>query len=278
MARWFYDLTGGDCLIKDLIFNEELDANGDTKVYDGAFVKLMDYDDIDHGKFITLMNNTTIYENQIGIICEEVAASGDTYLPDAAAATGTYQRKKISVSPTAVYLVEYVQKDRAGTANTDTGLAIAAAATVSTTSPNLGANDGQNGAWFYMLDGANAGYLHYILDSANSATAGIAVLRTAAVNAIVATDTFLSIEKAFEYAFDLNATYTDLKSEMIIGSRDDRLKGIDHWISSPGIPFQKLHASKHDGLKIDNARFYHEVALANPYFTSVLANASMIVS
>lgn len=278
MARFFYDLCGAEPIVKDLIFNEELASNGDTKVYDGAFVKLMDYDDVDHGRFITLMDNATIYENQIGIICEEVAATGDTYLPDAAAATGTYARKKILVNPLAVYLVEYARKDRAGTACTDTGLAIAAATTVSTTSPNLGAADAQNGGWFYMLDGADAGYLHYILDSANSTTAGLAVLRTATTNAIVAADTFLSIERAFEYAFDLNATYTDFKSEMIVGSRDDRLKGIDHWIQAPGIPFQKLHASKHDGLKIDGARFFHEVALANSYFTGPLANASMIVS
>ncbi len=268
MAQFFYDLCGAEPIIKDLVFNEELESDGNTKVYDGAFVKLTDYDDVNYGRFITLMDNATIYENQVGIICEEVAASGDTYLPVTASTTGTYQRKKILVNPMAVYLVEYARKDRAGTACTDTGLAITAATTVSTTSPNLGADDSQNGAWFYMLDGADTGYLHYILDSANSATAGLAVLRTATVNAIVAADTFLSIERAFEYAFDLNATYTDLKSEMIIGSRDDRLKGLDHWIKAPGIPMQKLHASKHDGLKIDGARFFHEVALGHPYFSS----------
>lgn len=278
MARFFYDLTGADPIVKDLMFNEELTADGDTKVYDGAFVKLVDYDDIDHGRFITLMDNSTIYENQVGIICEEVAASGATYLPDTVAATGTWQRKKILVNPCAVYLVEYARKDRAGTACTDTGFAFSAAGTASTTSPDANAADAAIGGWLYFLDGANQGYLHNILDSADSATTGVSVLRTAIVNAVVAADTELVINAPFDYAFDLNATYTDIKSEWILGSRDDRLKGIDYWISSPGIPFQKLHPSLHDGLKIDGARFYHEVALANPYFTSFLANATMIVS
>lgn len=278
MARFFYDLAGAEPIIKDLIFNEELDADGDTAVYDGAFVKLMDYDDVDHGRFVTLMDNATINENQIGIICESVAASGDTYLPDAAAATGTYQRKKILMNPLAVYLLEYVQKDRAGTDNTDTGFVIAAAGTASTTSPTATTADTMNGGWVYFVDGANAGYLHYILDSAAATSNGIAVLRTAVSNAVAATDKVLIVNYAFDYAFDLNATYTDIKSEFTFGSRDNRLKGIDHWISAPGVPFQKLHASKHDGLKIDGARFFHECALANGYFTSDLVAASMLVS
>ncbi len=276
MARFFYDLAGASPIVKDLVFNESLTAVGDTKVYDGAFVKLMDYDDIDHGRHITQMDKATITENQIGIICEEVAASGDTYLLETAAATGTFQRKKILVNPLAVYLVEYARKDRAGTATYDTGFAFSAAGTVSTTSPDANANDSAIGGWIYFLDGANAGYLHYILDSADSSTTGVSVLRTAVVNAVVAADTELIINPPFDYAFDLNATSTDFISEWILGTRDDRLKGIDYWISAPGLPFQKLNPSKHDALKIDGARFYHEVALANPYFTTHLANTAYV--
>ena len=44
--RFFYDMAGAEPIIKDLIFNEELASNGDTKVYDGALVKLVDYDDV----------------------------------------------------------------------------------------------------------------------------------------------------------------------------------------------------------------------------------------
>lgn len=276
MGQFFYDLGGAEPIIKDLFFNESLTAVGDTKVYDGAFVKLMDYDDVDHGRHITLGNNVTIVENQIGIICEEVAASGDTYLLETAAATGTAQRKKILVNPLAVYLVEYARKDRAGTATTDTGFAFSAAGTASTTSPDPGAGDEDIGGWIYFLDGANAGYLHYILDTADSATTGVTTLRTAIVNAVVSADTELCIQPPFATNFDLNATYTDLISEFRYDQRDNRLKGLDYWIKAPGIPMQKLNASKHDGLKVDGARFFHEVALANGYFTSHLANTAYV--
>lgn len=268
MAQFFYDLCGSEPVIKDLIFNEELAADGDTKVYDGAFVKLTDFDDIDHGHFICLADNATVGENVVGIICEEVAASGDTYLPDTAAATGTFARKKILVNPHAVYLLEYVQKDRAGTDNTDTGFVIAAAGTASTTSPNPGTADSLNGGWIYFVDGSNAGYLHYILDSAAADTNGIATLRTAVTNAVAVTDKVLIIEPAFDYSFDLNATYTDIKSEAILATRDNRFKGIDFWMKAPGFPMQRLDPTKHDGIKIENARFFHECAMSSAYFGS----------
>ncbi len=278
MARFFYDLCGAEPIVKDLYFNNDVAAVGDAKVYDGSFVKLQDYDDLDHGRMIHSMDGATIYENQIGIICEEVAASGDTYLLDTVSATGTAQRKKILVNPFAVYLCEYVRKDRAGTDNTDTGFAFTAATTVSTTSPDNNSNDDQIGSWIYFLDGANKGYLHSILDSADSATAGVAILRTAIANTVVSADTELLIECPFAYEFDLNATITDFKSEWVQASKADRFKGLDHWISAPGVPFQKLNQSKHDGLKIDGARFYHEVALANSYFAGPLVTTSMVVS
>jgi hypothetical protein len=266
MANLAYDLCGAEPIIKDLIFNEEITADGDTKVYNGAFVKLTDFDDIDHGKFICLADNATVNENVIGIIQEEVAASGDTYLPDTASGTGTWTRKKILVNPHAVYMLEYVRKDRAGTDNTDTGLVIAASGTASSTSPDLGTDDSLNGGWLYFIDGSNAGYLHYILDSADSATTGITTLRTAVANAVAVADTFLVVQPAFDYSFDLNATYTDIKSEAILATRDNRFKGIDFWITAPGMPMQKLDATKHDGLKIDGARLFHEVAMGSPYF------------
>lgn len=272
MARFFYDLAGAEPLVKDLIFNNDLALVGDAKVYDGSFVKLMDWDDLDHGRHICSIDST-ISENQVGIICEEVAASGDTYLLETAAATGTFQRKKILVNPFAVYLVEYVRKDRAAVACTDTGFAFSAGGTVSTTSPDNGSDDDQIGSWIYFLDGANAGYLHYILDAATSTTAGVAVLRTAVVNAVVLADTVLLPEAPFEYHFDLSATLDSFRSEWVQSVQTDRFKGLDYWISSPGIPFQKLHPSKHDGLKIDGARLYHEVALANGYFTGPLVLA-----
>jgi len=267
--RFFYDMAGAEPIIKDLIFNEELAADGDTKVYDGALVKLTDYDDIDNGKFICLADNATVGENVIGIICEEVAASGDTYLPVTAAATGTFARKKVLVNPNAVYLAEYVQKDRAGTDNRDTGFVFAAAGTASTTSPDVDTADTLNGGWIYLLTGSNAGYLHYILDSADATTNGIAVLRTAMVNAVAVGDYCLIVEPAFAHYFEMNATYTDLKSEARASVKTDPFKGIDFWIKAPGIPFQKLDATKHDGAKIEGARLYHELKIGQPYFGGV---------
>ena len=50
--------------------------------------------------------------------------------------------------------------------------------------------------------------------------------------------------------------YTGIKSEA--GAVSDAVVGIMHYVSAPGIEFQKLDRDKHDGLKIDGARFYHD--------------------
>jgi len=160
--------------------------------------------------------------------------------------------------PTTVVEAEYVQADAAGTDNTRTGITGAAAATSITVASSIGTADVLIGAWIYFLTGANANYLHFIRD--NGSTTAI-TLRTALVNAVTATDTFLLIMPPMAPTVDFNATYTDIKSEYVKASMTDEIGGIDYFISAPGIRKTKLTQTAHDGKSIRLARFYHQFVL-----------------
>ncbi len=255
MASFFRDLAGSDPLIMDLPFNYAKAADGDTIAYEGAFVKLMQVDDIANGIHVGL-ETTTVNENFVGILMEGVAASGATFLLNTASVTGTWTRKKVLVNPHATYLVEYTKTDVAGSNTTDDGFVAAAAGTLTTTCPAIGTADVLIGGWLYFIDGSNASYLHNILDNS---TTQVTVFRTAMRNAVAVGDTALVIMPPMRWWFDLSATFTSFKSEAIIGTATNKFQGIDYWFKSPGWPFQKLNPLNHDGLQITNARFFHEV-------------------
>ena len=243
----------------DMIYNTNTDGNGTTARYKGSLCKIVNFDDVDKGYFVTFAGETDSMENVIGILEEDVAAS-TTYGLEATAATGNWVRKKITpIGPTTVIRAEYVQKDAAAVDNRDTGATGSAASTSLTTAADLGAADWFIGGWFYFLTGNNAGYLHYCVDNAN--TTGVCTLRTALVNAVASGDYFLCIAPPFALKVDFNATYTDIKSETVIASMTDEIIGIDYWIKAPGIGMEHLTPSKHDGIKIANARFYHDFCL-----------------
>ena len=242
----------------DIVFNASLAADAGAGAYRGGLVKIMDFDDVDHGVFVCPAALATATENIIGILEEEVAnETGAGYLLDDAA-YGFVRRKITPIFPTTVIRAEYVQADAAGTANYDTG-ATGAAASATFTCAAVGTDDYCIGGWVYFLNGANAGYLHYVTDS--DGTAETLTLATALVNAVVATDDWLFINPPLCRAIDFNATYTDIKSEVDDGSWADAIQGIEYWIQAPGVGLTKLDRDKHDGLKIDNAKFFHDFTI-----------------
>ena len=243
----------------DVVYNGDLAADSTTKRYKGSLVKLMDIDDVDHGAFFTFAGLATAMENVFGILEEEQPTSGN-YLPDDAS-YGMVRRKVTPILPTSVIRAEYGQTDAAGTATTDTGGTATAASTTFTIT--ITTADYMIGGWVYFLTGSNAGYLHYITN--NSTTT--ATFATAVTNAVASTDTFLVISPPTERLIDFDATYTGLKSEIDDGSRADAIIGLEHWIAAPGIGLTKLDRDKHDGLKIDNAKFYHDFVIPNVYLS-----------
>ena len=114
-----YDLIAGSMPPPvDLLFNNDLAADGTTVTYKGSLVKMMDIDDIDHGKFLTGAGLATALTNVAGILEENPGITGNYLLDD-----GTYSavyRKITPLFPSSVIEAEYAQKDAAGTANTDT--------------------------------------------------------------------------------------------------------------------------------------------------------------
>lgn len=261
------NLSGGSGVppALDLLYNGTLDADSTTKRYKGSLVKLMDYDDIDHGQFYTFAGETTAMENVFGILEEEQGTSGN-YLPDDAS-YGMVRRRVTPIVPGAVIRAQYVQADAAGTANYDTAATATAGSTTFTIT--ISTADTMIGGWVYFLNGANKGYLHYIKD--NDTTT--ATFTTAVVGAVAAADDFLVIEAANTRMVDLNATYTDIKSEMDDGSKGDAIVGLNTLIEAPGMNLQYLDRGKHDGIKVNDARFYHDFILPATLMSAAIATS-----
>uniref|UniRef100_A0A6H1Z6X7 Uncharacterized protein n=1 Tax=viral metagenome TaxID=1070528 RepID=A0A6H1Z6X7_9ZZZZ len=253
-----YDLiAGGSPPPIDLMYNGDLAVDSVTKRYKGSLAKMMDVDDVDHGKFHTFAGVATALENISGILEEEQGITGN-YLPDDATYSVAY-RKITPLFPSSVIEAEYVRKDAAGTASTDTG------ATGTAGSANLTitvTDDEPIGGWVYFLTGSNAGYLHFITDSTSTTSATL----TPVLNyAVASADTFLHIAPACTNALLIDATYTGLKSEIALAARTCFVNGLSSWIEASEIGKTKLDRAKHAGLKISGAKFYHHFTLTGAY-------------
>ena len=236
----------------DIWYNGDLAADSTTLRYRGSLCKVMDYNDIDHGVFVTFAGLTTAMENVCGILEEEHGTSGN-YLPDDAT-YGVQRRKMTPIFPSTVIRAEYAQKDAAGTDNRLSGMTGSAGGTSLTIS--ITTADTMIGGWIYFLTGANAGYLHYVTDN-NTTTMTVSAL----ANAVASGDYALAILPPVCRRCDFDATYTGIKSIVDDNSMGDTIVGIEHWISAPGIGMTKLDRNKHNGLKIDGAKFYHDFVI-----------------
>lgn len=236
-------------------FNPDTDADGSNTGYKGQLVKITDFDDIDHGTWVTLATEATAKENLCGILAEDIVSGGGCYMMDSS--SGDFVRKKIyPIIPTTIVRAEYGRYDAAGTATTDTAIYPATASTTLVI-PSMTTADVMIGGWIYFLTGNNANYLHYVTD--NSTTTA-ATLATATKFAGAASDTCLVIQPPMTRVLDFNATYTGLKSEIVPGSNSETVQGLDYYISAPGINFRKLTRAL-DGLYIPNAKFFHDFTI-----------------
>lgn len=255
-------LGGGKPSAIEVPYNGDLAADSVTVRYKGSLAKIMDFDDIDNGVFHTFAGLATEMENFTGVLEEEQGITGNYLLNDAS--YGMQRRKITPCFPSTIIRGEYSQADAAGTANYDTG-ASCSAASATFTPAALTTADYMIGSWIYMINGSAAGELHFVLDD----DATDLTFATACTGAVAAGDDFLVIEKAACRLLDFDGTFTGLKSETDSGAKGNAVVGIDHYISAPGIPFQKLDRNKHDGIVIANAKFYHD-------FTVPLLNAWVV--
>lgn len=245
-------LGGGKPNALDIWYNGDLAADSTTKRYAGSLVKMMDYDDIDHGKFFTFAGLTTAMENIAGILEEEQPTS-DNYLPDATT-YGVRRRRMTPVFPSTIIEAEYGQTDLAGTANT------VASATGSASSTSIAATittaDVLIGGWVYVVSGAASGLTGFLSYITNNTTSAITI-KTALPAALVATDTLLIILPPCVNKAGPDATYSGFKSFYDDASWTLPIVGLNTFIKAPGIPKQYLDREKHDGLVISGAKFYH---------------------
>lgn len=242
----------------DILFNPQSDADGSEVCYRGQLTKLVDRDST-NGLFVCKAGETTAYENIFGILEEHIpAAAGSGYLFPTA--TYSMKRRKITpILPTSVIRAEYSRKDAAGTDNYDTGATGALAGTVFTTAAVTTTSDQMIGGWVYFLNGACKDYLHFVSDSDQSDntidfTTGLAA-------AVVGADDWLVIQPPMAHMLLLDATLTGLLSEVDYNSLTLGVIGLNTLMSSPGHELQYLDQAKHDGLKIANARFWHDFVI-----------------
>ena len=247
------DLFNGTAPIDTpMIYNGDVGADGTSTRYKGSLCKLMDFDDIDNGTFVTFAGETTAMENVVGILAEDVTSGGSCVLPNDASAD--FVRKKvIPICNTTLIMGEYGRVDAAGTATTDTGV-YTATASATVVAPTLTDTDDCIGGWVYFLTGNNAGYLHYIIDNDTTTTM---TFGTATAFAGATGDTCLVIRPPFTNLLDFDATFTGLKSEIVKGSCSETVQGLDYYVKSPALPLQKLTRGL-DGSNLGTkAQFYH---------------------
>ena len=246
------DLSGGPKPAPmDLFYNGSLAVDSVTKRYKGSLVKMMDYDDVDHGQFLTFGGLTTACENIVGILEEDQPITGN-YLPDDAS-YGMTKRKITPLLQSSIVRAEYVQQDAAGTATLDTGATASASSSDFTIS--ITTADTLIGGWIYMTNGSAANYLNYVKDNGTTK----AVFATATAAAVASGDDFIVIRPPFEDSFLFDDTFTGLQSEIDDGALTHAcISGLQTWIKDDGIPMQILDRNKHDGLKLSNPKFYHD--------------------
>lgn len=246
-------LGGGRPSPIELPYNGDLASDSTTKRYRGSLVKIIDFDDVDHGVFCTFAGLSTAGENLIGILAEEHGTSGNYLLDDA---TYGYQTRKITpIFPSTIVRAEYSQNDKAGTSNLDTGATASASSATFTIA--ITTVDYMIGGWIYFTNGSNANYLHYITNN----TTLLATFATATAAAVASADDFIVVCPPMTRLVDFDATYSGLKSDIDDGNRADKVLGLMHYIEDVGIPFQRLDRDKHDGLKLVNPRFYHDFTI-----------------
>jgi hypothetical protein len=252
------DLAGGaKPPALNLYYNADAAADASTTRYKGSLVKVMDWEGAT-GIQLTWAGGTTANEGIFGILEEKVSGASGYLLDDAA--YGGVVRKVTPILATSVVRAEYGQKDAAGTSNLEsTSTGAAAGKTITGTSNDIDTDDLMIGGWLYFTNGANAGYLHYITDSANSGET--MTIATALAGALVATDDFIVVQAPMSLWFLYDATMTGLKSTMDDGARTMPGMGLMTYIKDVGIPFQRLDRNEHDGLKLVNPKFYHDLVI-----------------
>jgi len=249
------DLAGGPKPgTLSLFYNGDYDADSVTKRYKGSLVKVMDWNTA-AGIQLSWAGTTVAMENIFGILEEEQGITGNYQMNDTT--YGARMRKVTPILPSTIVRAEYARKDPSGTVISEsTSTGSKAGTTITGTTTDIDVNDLMIGGWVYFLDGANDGYLHYITDSTNAGET--MTIATALNGALVATDTFLCIAPPMTYWLCPDAHYVNLLSTMDDGARTLPVMGLMTYIDAVGMPFQPLMRNTHDGLKIKNARFYHE--------------------
>ena len=246
------DLCGIDAPVPiEVYYNGDVDSDSTTKRYKGSLVKTMDHDDADHGRFFCWAGSATAMENVAGILAEDQDTTGN-YLPDDAT-YGMKTRKMYPLLPTSIVRAEYVQTDAAGTDSTDTGATGTAASSDLTITTE---NDRLIGGWIYFVNGLNAGYLHYVTNTTSTTSITLA---TALNYDVASADNFLVIEPPTARLFDFTATFDNILSEA--NGVSYAVCGIMHYVQARNMNMQRLDRNKHDGLKLDGAKFFHDFTI-----------------
>ena len=268
MAKWHYDLTGAEMIVRDVQVYDATDINTGEFLMQHATAA-------NKQTFITgYVDSSACMVNGLGISLERITTAGtqggtlQTYDPiDTAAsiattvATGARYGKAI-INPFAVYLTEYSQ------AAADDEAVVGAGAAASTTVTITSLEDDIDGGWLYFthLSGvqANKGQLRYLAASA----AGSATTLTAAT--CTTAETYIKILPSNHELVDLDSSAryitTDAAASPVIS-----LKVVQNYINPNGGAMEVLRPKLHDSsVQWDsNTKFYADLVLLNSAYNTI---------
>ncbi len=268
------DLTGGPKPeAMEMFYNGTVAADSVTKRYKGSLVKVMDHDTA-AGRQLTWAGGTTLYESLFGILEEEQGITGNYEMNDAD--FGARTRMVMPVLPSTMVRAEYAQNDSAGSDMTYTGGTISAGGkTFTTTATEIDANDLLIGGWMYFINGANAGYLHYIIDAATTTDI---VFSTAVVNSVVGADNQIVVLSPHTYKMQLDDHEVNIVSNPNATDQTFPMVGIKTWFTDMSNGLTMLKRSEHDGLKLKNPRFYHDFMFGGKSATGSIFRDTIVIA
>jgi hypothetical protein len=256
------DLSGGTKPSPiNMYYSSDDDADGATARYRGSLCKMMDWDNA-AGHMVTWAGETTALEALVGILGEAAPVNASTHNDKNSylfndAAYGATTKKIHPILPSSIIKAEYSRKDPAGTSNLDTNFTTTSATTI-TCGDSITVADTSIGGWVYFTNGPNENQLLYILDND---TNGVVTFANSTNGTVSATDDVIVVCPPHTRNLTVDATYTNLLSDIDDATRTLIVMGLGTYISAPGIPYQRLDRDKHDNLVIKNARFFHEFVI-----------------
>ena len=270
MAKFHYDLTGAEPIIRDVPIYDA------TDIANGEFLMRATSSEVRPNFISGYINGSAEMVNGLGICNETITTTSTADFGDHVSTVATTSTKAISsiantvtignrygkaiINPFAVYLTEVDQ----GTNSYIT----AVAATTTTYTDTV--EDEFSGGWMYVCKApttsiaANRGQLRYI-----SADAGSAYTLLTAITTTAAEKVIKIVPNGHNLiALDATGTMTSCLTTQVAPD-EVGFRNIESYVGGPNKPLEPLRQPVHDGIKDDSLRFYNDLIIKDHLYNSM---------